>query len=1073
MKNSLITGALLVFCCLQLQEGVCQQQSNEYIERFMSLREKIHDPANGYFSPDGTPYHSVETLICEAPDYGHETTSETFSYWLWLEAVYGKIAGDWQPLNDAWTTMENQIIPTSDLQPTASGYNPGSPATFAAEHPLPSGYPSPLQPEVPVGQDPVSAELTAAYGSEVYGMHWLLDSDNFYGYGNKGDGVSTPSYINTFQRGEQESVWETVPHPSWDEFNFGGQYGYLDLFIAEDQAPAQQWRYTNAPDADARAVQVIYWAYHWAQEQGLNPENTLPLDDAVKMGDFLRLAMFDKYFKPMGVQDVMGPGGSGYESAHYLMSWYYAWGGPTSTAQNWAWRIGCSHNHFGYQNPVAAYALSSFEPMQPGTPNGTNDWSTSLNRQLEFYQWLQSDEGAIAGGATNSWNGDYSPYPAGTPTFYDMAYDEHPVYHDPGSNSWFGWQAWSMERVAEYYYLENDPRAKNVMDKWVEWVKSEVNLTSDGGYEIPSELSWTGQPNTWNPSSPTPNTGLHVSVDGYTQDVGIAGCLARALTYYAAATEKWATPDSEAQILAKELLDRIWANYWEPNGLGVSNPETRGDYDRFFEQEVFIPDGWQGQMPNGDTLAPGVTFIDIRSDYRDDPDWPALEAAYNSGGDYTTKYHRFWAQTDVAVANAVYGFLFGEDSTINHAPLAEASADQSSGYAPLSVSFDGSSSSDPDNDPLTFLWDFDDGNSSSEISPNHTFTNPGMYYVNLTVTDSSGLSDSTFIEIEVLSQGNNAPVASFTASPETGTEPLEVSLDASGSSDPDNDPLTYQWIFGDNTPNGSGVVTSHTYSNAGNYLLTLIVDDGSFSDTTSTEIIVEEDNTQNCTFGTPSTGALPSANFSYNNVHVLGSGGPDLSNVSNMTINWSLQHNGLWQFSFNTTNGNPQWWVDLRNYLSHTFTQSQPDVTFSGTGIPGFDGEYWVTLDGDNFVMVSKNGGFTIYYSNSSTPPSCSNARVAEREPERNTLGVAKKTLTVYPNPSEQGNIHFQMNGFTENAPLKVKILDISGKVVFHKDFKDYRQLNHQTIDMRLKSGVYLLELASDKDIFTEKLLVK
>jgi hypothetical protein len=32
------------------------------------------------------PYHSVETLIVEAPDHGHETTSEAFSYWLWLEA---------------------------------------------------------------------------------------------------------------------------------------------------------------------------------------------------------------------------------------------------------------------------------------------------------------------------------------------------------------------------------------------------------------------------------------------------------------------------------------------------------------------------------------------------------------------------------------------------------------------------------------------------------------------------------------------------------------------------------------------------------------------------------------------------------------------------------------------------------------------------------------------------------------------------------------------------------------------------------------------------------------------------
>ena len=49
--------------------------------RFMQLYEQIKNPNNGYFSPEGIPYHSVETLICEAPDYGHMTTSEAYSYW--------------------------------------------------------------------------------------------------------------------------------------------------------------------------------------------------------------------------------------------------------------------------------------------------------------------------------------------------------------------------------------------------------------------------------------------------------------------------------------------------------------------------------------------------------------------------------------------------------------------------------------------------------------------------------------------------------------------------------------------------------------------------------------------------------------------------------------------------------------------------------------------------------------------------------------------------------------------------------------------------------------------------------
>ena len=216
-------------------------------QRFLDLYNKIKSPSSGYFSPQGIPYHSVETLMAEAPDYGHETTSETFSYWIWLEASYGKVTGNWQPFNKAWVTMEKYMIPSHQDQPTNSGYNPSKPATYAPEHNEPSQYPSKLQPSVSVGQDPLYSELKQTYNtSDVYGMHWLLDTDNWYGYGHCGDHTSKPSYINTFQRGAQESVWKTVPQPSCDTFSFGGKNGFLDLFTG-DSSYAKQWRYTDAP----------------------------------------------------------------------------------------------------------------------------------------------------------------------------------------------------------------------------------------------------------------------------------------------------------------------------------------------------------------------------------------------------------------------------------------------------------------------------------------------------------------------------------------------------------------------------------------------------------------------------------------------------------------------------------------------------------------------------------------------------------------------------------------------------------------------------------------------------------
>lgn len=393
--------------------------AKDYDARFLDLYGKITDPANGYFSSEGIPYHSVETLIVEAPDQGHETTSEAYSYLIWLQAMYGKITGDWTKFNGAWATMEKYMIPTHADQPTNSFYNASKPATYAPEHDTPNQYPAVLDGSATSGSDPIAGELKSAYGTDdIYGMHWIQDVDNVYGYGNTpgkcsaGPNATGPSYINTFQRGSQESVWETVTHPTCDNFTYGGKNGYLDLFTG-DASYAKQWKFTNAPDADARAVQAAYWADVWAKEQGKSSEVSATVGKAAKMGDYLRYSMFDKYFKKVGncVGPTTCPAGSGKDSAHYLMSWYYAWGGATDTSAGWSWRIGSSHAHGGYQNPMAAYALSSVADLKPKSATGQQDWAKSLDRQMDFYQWLQSDEGAIAGGATNKLEGQLLPAP--------------------------------------------------------------------------------------------------------------------------------------------------------------------------------------------------------------------------------------------------------------------------------------------------------------------------------------------------------------------------------------------------------------------------------------------------------------------------------------------------------------------------------------------------------------------------------------------------------------------------------------------------------------------------------------
>jgi endoglucanase len=72
---------------------------------------------------------------------------------------------------------------------------------------------------------------------------------------------------------------------------------------------------------------------------------------------------------------------------------------------------------------------------------------------------------------------------------------------------------------------------------------------------------------------------------------------------------------------------------------------------------------------------------------------------------------------------------------------------------------------------------------------------------------------------------NGAPTAVINATPASGTAPLIVSFNASGSSDPDGDTLAYTWTFGDGST-ASGLNVSHTYASANTFTATVTVNDG-------------------------------------------------------------------------------------------------------------------------------------------------------------------------------------------------------------------------------------------------------
>ena len=201
-------------------------------------------------------------------------------------------------------------------------------------------------------------------------------------------------------------------------------------------------------------------------------------------------------------------------------------------------------------------------------------------------------------------------------------------------------------------------------------------------------------------------------------------------------------------------------------------------------------------------------------------------------------------------------------SPSNSPPVAVATASPTSGTAPLLVNFDGSGSSDPNpGDTISYSWDLNgDGTfgDSTVAKPSSTYAAPGTYNAVLKVTDSHGASTlSAPITITATSPSNSPPVAVATASPTSGTAPLLVNFDGSGSSDPNaGDTISYSWdLNGDGTFGDSTVAKpSSTYAAPGTYNAVLKVTDSHGASTLSAPITITVAAGVALTFGTTTPG---------------------------------------------------------------------------------------------------------------------------------------------------------------------------------------------------------------------------
>ena len=169
-----------------------------------------------------------------------------------------------------------------------------------------------------------------------------------------------------------------------------------------------------------------------------------------------------------------------------------------------------------------------------------------------------------------------------------------------------------------------------------------------------------------------------------------------------------------------------------------------------------------------------------------------------------------------------------EEVTI--APIVDAGADQNIVLPINSITLNGSGS-DPDGGNVTFQWTQVSGPNSATLTDedSETLTANGLmegsYVFRLTVTDDE--NDTAFDELTVIVNSediiNQAPVARITADPQKGVAPLEVTFEASASSD-DSAITSYMWNFGGGSTSSESNVT-YIFEDSGQYQVELTVED--------------------------------------------------------------------------------------------------------------------------------------------------------------------------------------------------------------------------------------------------------
>jgi|GEM_PF-5381211 len=235
--------------------------------------------------------------------------------------------------------------------------------------------------------------------------------------------------------------------------------------------------------------------------------------------------------------------------------------------------------------------------------------------------------------------------------------------------------------------------------------------------------------------------------------------------------------------------------------------------------------------PNPAVVSQSVAFTDTSTGAPTNWSWNFGDGATSTSQNPT---HAFATvntfHVTLTVSNAAGSNTAAQDVRVTAAAVAPVAHFAFSPAAPTAgqqVSFTDTSTGSP----TSWSWTFNDGGSSTQQNPTHTFATAGTFHVSLTVSNTAG-TNTTAQDVTV-GTAPVSPSAQFTYSPKSPTagQPVSFTDTSTGA------PTAWSWNFGDNQT-ASTQNPTHTYGSSGKYHVILSVSNSIGTSTTALDVTV-------------------------------------------------------------------------------------------------------------------------------------------------------------------------------------------------------------------------------------------